>query len=149
VLGVEHAHHLIFLDYEYRRGNNRRGRPHPEFLARQASFSEKVRWPQDRHDCFFANFIHYRQFYAAFLNVHHARGGFTLSIDLLRLSKQRHSSRYTRGMEKSQCVERRFLLASSFEFLFTRTRDGSILLSLDTDFNKFLRFQHKFSPYSQ
>lgn len=80
---VEHAHHLFFFDDQHGRGPDRGGRPHANFLACQAPLPNKVGGAQYRHDCFFADLIDNGQFYAAFLNVDHARGGLTLRVNLL------------------------------------------------------------------
>ncbi len=83
MFGVENAHHLVFSNDQYGRGCNRRGRPHADILTCQASLAKEIAGAQYRNDCLFANLIDNGQFYAAFLDIHDARGGLTLRVDFL------------------------------------------------------------------
>ena len=60
------------------------------------------------------------ELYAAFLNVHHARGRVTLGVDLLRFSIFHDSSRHTGRIEKSLRMENGHLYI--FEFFDHRSQ---------------------------
>ena len=83
MLSVKHALHLILFNHKHGRRHDRRGRPPPNSLACQAPFAKKVSRAQDCHNRLFAGFIGDADLDAASLNVHHARRGIALRVDLL------------------------------------------------------------------
>ena len=83
MFSVKHAYHLVFFNNENSRGCNRGRRPHSDRLTCHAPFTKKVSRSQYRQNCLFADLTDYGELYAAFLNVHHARGEITLRVDLL------------------------------------------------------------------
>src|SRR5712664_3121208 len=123
MFGVEQANHLVFLNNEYRRGRNRGRCPHSDRLTCDSSLTKKVTWSQNRQDRFFADLIDDRELYTAFLNVHHARSGITLRVDLLQSSIFHNASRYAGRIEKSLSIESALLRGFSFGFNAGRTRD--------------------------
>src|SRR5208282_659777 len=106
---VEHANHLVFFNDEHSRGCNRGRCAHSNRLACHAPLTKKVTGSENREDCFFADLIHDGELYTAFLNVHHAFSGITLTVDLLRFSIFHDSSRQAGRIEKSLRIENRQL----------------------------------------
>src|SRR5690349_17383412 len=82
-------------------------RPHPNGLARQATFSEEIARTQNRQDRFFADPIDHGKLYTAVLQVHHVLGCLALRVDNLRLFHLFDLSCHAGGVEKSFSIKRK------------------------------------------
>jgi len=100
VLFVQHAQHFVFLNDECGGGCYRCRGHHANDLALKAPFPKKITWTENSHNGFFAGLTDQRKFHAAFLNVHHLRGGITLREERFFSSKRSYFSSQPSRLEK-------------------------------------------------
>src|SRR6476620_319386 len=82
---MQSLNHRLLIDSQNRAIGHRRGRPHPQSLAGQATLSEKAAFPQDSHSGFFPGLRDDGQLDLALLNIEYGVGSVSLGKDCFAL----------------------------------------------------------------
>ncbi len=107
VLAVQDANHFVFFNDKSTGGNHGSGGGHAIWLARKASFAQKIPGSENGDDRFFAGFIDDSQFHAAFLNVENVFCRIALREDDFFCEELGYFSFQTGRVEKQFHIERR------------------------------------------
>src|ERR1700747_1104631 len=106
MLCMECAQQVVFLHDQKCGWRNGRCSAHANRLARHASLAKKITRAKHRDHRFSSGTIYNGEFHAALLDVHDAIRSLALRIDRFVSPKFCDFSRYSRGVEENQRVER-------------------------------------------